>query len=198
MITIKQLRVQKEGRTICAIPDLFVRTGERVAIRGANGSGKSTLLRLLAGLEDDYRGECSLDAAWRERVYVQQDPLLFRGTVASNLLYGLKARGVSQPECEQRKQHWLDRLALSDLANRPVSGLSGGEKKRVAIARGLNVQPRLALLDEPFADLDETAVAAVATVLEEMSECTILIASPTQLPVGCTTREIHLESQARS
>ena len=192
MITIKQLRVLKNDRTICCVPDLVVASGERVAIRGANGSGKSTLLRVVAGLEKNYQGSCSVSASQRDRVFVQQSPLLFRGSVAFNVMYGLRARGLSHHESESRAKRWLEQVGLSDLANSRVTHLSGGEKKRVALARALILEPRLALLDEPLADLDTEGAAAVAAALDQLPECTILIATPTNLPDQLTSSEFQI------
>jgi len=193
MIAINDLCVIKNGRTICSVPELAIAPGERVAIRGPNGSGKSTLLRVLCGLEADYQGSYAVNASLRDRVYVHQSPYLFRGTVLFNASYGLRARGVNRTECERLTRHWLERLGLYSLAGSRVTHLSGGERRRVALARAMILQPRLLLLDEPLAELDEEGAAAASAAIDELHGSTILISSPTILPPGLNSREYQLE-----
>ena len=87
MISVAQLKVQKNEHLICSVNSLEVESGARVAIIGNNGSGKSTLLRVLAGLELDYQGKCELKATTMERCYVHQRPYLLRGTVLMNICH---------------------------------------------------------------------------------------------------------------
>ncbi len=192
MIHIEQLRVAKNGRTICAVPALSVEPGERVAVLGANGSGKTTLLRVLAGLEKEFDGRCQIDVAPLERVYVHQAPYLFRGTVIANVTYGLRARGTAHADAAREATLWLDRLGMAELAASSAANLSGGELRRVALARALVLAPRLLLLDEPLAELDPEGEASVAAALDHLKQCTILVASPTELPPGMTQRDYRL------
>jgi len=196
MIDIDDLRVNKNGRTICRVPELAIAQGERVAILGPNGSGKTTLLRVLAGLEADYQGVCNVAAAAKACVYVHQAPYLFRGTVRFNIMYGLHARGTHRSECEQRARRWLERLGLEKLAGNRVTHLSGGERRRVALARALILRPRLLLLDEPLADVDQAGTAAVTAAIGELTDSTVLIASPTAVPHDLANREYRLEISA--
>ena len=92
MIEIKQLQVTRGGKTICAVEHLMAKSGERLVVVGPNGSGKSTLLRVIAGLIVDYSGQCEVSAGSRERTYVHQQPILFRGSVLSNVRYGQQGR----------------------------------------------------------------------------------------------------------
>lgn len=188
MIEIANLRVQRGDQTICAVEQLSVAVGERVAVLGDNGSGKTTLLRVIAGLIDDYTGTCRVDVDSQRMTYVHQQPYLFRGTVLSNARY----RECSATEQGRSGQDWLERLQVAHLANQPTADLSGGERRRVALARALATQPRLLLLDEPLADLDDAAQAIVSEVLTELRDTTILIASPTKLPTTLTTRSLAL------
>ena len=192
MIQINELRVAKTGRTICAVPSLTVEPGERVAVLGTNGSGKTTLLRVLAGLEKEFEGRCQIDVAPRERVYVHQAPYLFRGTVIANVTYGLRARGAAHADAAREATLWLDRLGMAELAASSAANLSGGELRRVALARALVLAPRLLLLDEPLAELDSEGEASVAAALDHLKRCTILVASPTELPPGMTQRDYRL------
>lgn len=188
MLRIRNLKVEKQGRAICSVPALTVDRDERVAVFGPNGSGKTTLLRVLGGLERELAGECQIEAPLRQRVYVHQAPYLFRGSVAFNVGYGLAARGVPRQEQDEVVQHWLKLLGVDHLARRQPHGLSGGERRRVALARALAIGADLLLLDEPFAELDSDGIAAVCRALEELPATTIVLASPTPLPGGFSAR----------
>lgn len=193
VVRVSDLAVRKGEQLICRVPELKVSRGERLGIIGPNGSGKSTLLRVLSGIERDFAGECGVTDEPRERVFVHQSPFLFRGSVLHNVSYGLAARSVSRIERQQTALEWLARLGVADLASRRVDGLSGGERRRVALARACVLRPKLLLLDEPLAELDETGVECVQRTLAELSESTILIASPAPLPEGLVQRNFAFE-----
>lgn len=190
MIELNDLKVTKNGTTICAIDRLSVAAGGRVGIIGENGSGKSTLLKVLAGLEQEIEGSCKVQIPPGDRVYVHQQPFLFRGSVLSNVMYGLRSRGVGGAECQRRARAWMDRTGVLALAESSSAHLSGGERKRTALARALAVEPGLLLLDEPLADLDNDGVARVLEVLGELSETTVVVASPTSPPDGLVTERV--------
>ena len=150
--------------------DLSVPEGAFAAVLGASGSGKTTLLRILAGFERPDRGAVTVGGAIlddadrhlpaeRRRIgYVSQEGSLFPHlTVAGNVGFGLR-RGRSR---ERVVGHLLDLVGLSALSRRYPHQLSGGQQQRVALARVLAVQPRIVLLDEPFASLDAGLRAAV-------------------------------------
>lgn len=192
MIHIDSLFVRREGKAVCSVPELVVERGERVAIVGSNGSGKSTLLRVIAGLLDGFEGTCAVDAPERERVFVHQDPWLFRGTVRRNLGWGLRGRGGSASSRRELEDHWLGRLGIADLAERPASRVSGGERRRTALGRAMILSPQLLLLDEPLADLDREGAVALEGLLREQAESTILIAAPFAPPPGFVDRVVEL------
>ena len=101
---------------------------------------------------------------------------------------GLRVRRQSTAEVARVVSHWLDKLEMSSFASRSAHSLSGGEMRRVALARALALRPRLLLLDEPFADLDQQGIKQVCEVLNSLADTTIIVASPTQLPDDlCTT-----------
>ena len=147
----------------------------------------------LDGLELDFRGDCRVDTSPSQRVYVHQAPFMFQGTVAANLGYGLRAHRVHDPGSVVKQ--WLSRIGLADLAGQKAQQLSGGEQRRVALARALVLQPQLLLLDEPLADLDDSGVATVRESLASLKTSTILIASPTPLPAGFADREYMLDNK---
>jgi tungstate transport system ATP-binding protein len=156
-----------------SLPALDVEPGERLGIRGRNGAGKTTLLRLLAGLIEPTSGSIEGAPPPGRTVLVHQRPYLFRGTVRDNVAYALKLARRPRTEADS----WLERLASLHLATRRAGDLSAGERRRVAIARGLATQPEVLLLDEPFAALDESGIESVCTCLAAFSG-TLLIAAP--------------------
>ena len=153
------------GRRVVAVDDLRVHRGEVVAILGPNGAGKSTLFRLLLALENPDAGDVLLegaglrrgdDRARRRLVGVFQRPHLFSGTVRSNLEFGLRANDVPPGAWSARIEQTVRELGIQHLKDAEVSRLSGGEARRVALARGLVLEPDVLLLDEPTASLDVT------------------------------------------
>ena len=192
MIEIKQIEVRKNGGAICSLRDLYVAEGERVAILGPNGCGKTTLLRVLAGLEKNYRGECSVAAAASDRVFVHQSPYFFRGTVLFNVIYGLRSRGISHRVCQQTARDWLKKMNIEKLAPAKTNKLSGGERRRAALARAMVLRPRLLLLDEPLGDMDEAGFVSLQSALSELDTSTVLLVSPTELPPGLVDRSYRL------
>ncbi len=179
LVSIIDLRVAKGDAVICSLPRLSIEAGEVVAVCGENGSGKSTLLRVLAGLERDYRGTCHLEVGRRDVAFVHQSPYLFRGSVLANVTYGLRIRGKSPSECRRAGRHWLCRCGAERLAAKSAAHLSGGERKRVALARALAVEPRLVLLDEPFEEVDPAGSKALSNVLKDIAgKATVVVTSP--------------------
>jgi ABC-type nitrate/sulfonate/bicarbonate transport system ATPase subunit len=182
MLRIRDLRLGKAGKTICHVPELEVRRGERIAVVGPNGSGKTTLLRVVGGLERQFTGECRVDVPSRERVYVHQSPHLFRGSVLSNAKYGLAARHLPRRKQVSTAREWLRTLGVEHLVHRQCASLSGGERRRVALARAFATEPEILLLDEPLADLDQEGIDIVCRAISASSIWTVLIASPVPLP----------------
>jgi thiamine transport system ATP-binding protein len=134
-----------------------------VTVLGPSGSGKSTLLRVVTGLQPPDSGRVLLDGRDLASVpphrrgigLVFQDHALFHHRdVAGNVGFGLRMRGDSSAEIEQRVHELLDLVGLSGLEHRSVATLSGGEQQRVALARALAPEPRVLLLDEPLGSLD--------------------------------------------
>ncbi|SCZ02206.1 ABC transporter ATP-binding protein [Microvirga guangxiensis] len=141
--------------------DLHVREGDFISLLGPSGCGKSTVLRLIAGLTEPTSGSVSWpgcnEADHRSEIgFVFQEPTLMPwADVADNVWLPLRLRGVSRWEARERIAESLALVGLKDFAKAYPRELSGGMKMRVSIARALSVKPRLLLMDEPFAALDE-------------------------------------------
>jgi molybdate transport system ATP-binding protein len=149
--------------------------GETVAILGPNGAGKTTVLRVLAGLAPIGHGAVELDGVVLddgERVFVPpehrpigvvfQEYLLFPHlSVVDNVAFGLRSRGMRRTSARRAALSALDRVGLADRAHEKPRALSGGQAQRVALARAMATEPRLLLLDEPLAALDQGARGAV-------------------------------------
>ena len=163
---VELIGVRKEfGSGIVAVEsaDLTVADGELFAILGPSGSGKTTVLRMIAGFEQPTAGTIklggvdvtALPARHRDVNTVFQEYALFpHMTVAQNVEYGLKVRGVPKAERRRRTADALDMVRLTDHAPRRPAQLSGGQRQRVALARALVGRPRVLLLDEPLGALD--------------------------------------------
>ncbi|MFE2284322.1 ABC transporter permease [Streptomyces sp. NPDC059443] len=148
--------------------------GTTIAVVGENGAGKTTLLRALLGLTPRAHAELrlgdtdvtALPPHKRQVAWVPQDGALFPHLSAlANTAYGLRARRVPRARARAEAQAWLDRLGVGHLAHRKPAQLSGGQAQRVALARALAARPRLLLLDEPLAALDQTTRAHVRHTL---------------------------------
>ncbi|HXF35987.1 MAG TPA: ABC transporter ATP-binding protein [Actinomycetota bacterium] len=143
--------------------DLELPAGKLISFLGPSGCGKTTLLRMIAGLERPTAGRVHLDGEditdrpphTRDIGMVFQSLALFPHlTVAGNIGYGLRIRGVPGERVDARVRELLDLVSLSGLADRRIQQLSGGQRQRVATARALALEPRLFLLDEPLSALD--------------------------------------------
>lgn len=145
--------------------DLDVTRGEFLTLLGPSGSGKTTLLRIIAGFENATSGTLrlgdvdlgSLTPSERQLGMVFQNYALFPHlTVAENVAYGLKVRGVKEPRRSARVREMLEIIGLEQHASRKPAQLSGGQQQRVALARALAYEPEILLMDEPLGALDRS------------------------------------------
>jgi NitT/TauT family transport system ATP-binding protein len=147
-------------RTVLRDVTLSVPEGSFVAIVGPSGCGKSTLLNVTAGLLESRKGRVrvfgeTLKGINRHAAYLfQQDALLPWRSVLENVMLGLVFRNVPRKEAEAKARHWIARVGLRGFEDVFPHQLSGGMKKRVAIAQSWIVDPRILLMDEPFGALD--------------------------------------------
>ncbi|MBF0415296.1 MAG: ABC transporter ATP-binding protein [Magnetococcales bacterium] len=162
--------------------NLTVHRGRCLAILGPNGSGKTTLLLHLNGTLKPKAGHVRLEgqttgytrgelSAWRRRVGLvlqDADDQLFASSVAEDVSFGPTNLGLSERDTEKRVQQALEALDIADLAQRPTHMLSFGQKKRVAIAGAVAMQPEILLLDEPTAGLDHQGSMHLLHVLGQL------------------------------
>ncbi len=165
LLGVSTLTKSFAARRLFSIDVLTLLAGESYVLTGENGSGKSTLLRILAGIEAPDSGlghyqERRFDwrpyPDWlrRQVIYVHQQPYLFHTSIADNIAYGLRARGVEANERQRLVAAAIAWARLTHLLAIPPQKLSGGERQRVAMARAWVLQPKVLLLDEPTANLD--------------------------------------------
>lgn len=180
VLSAHQLRQQYDGRTVLHLPLFELHAGRIVGIAGPNGSGKSTLLRCLALLERPAAGEMRMDGTaltqadtprTRRVTLLNQHPYLFRKNVFQNVTYGLRAQGFGG-DLKQRAEEALRMVHLSpeSFLHRSWYALSGGEAQRVALAARLALRPRVLLLDEPTASLDQESTEAIRLAVQHACE----------------------------
>ena len=169
-------------RTVVSDVSLTVESGEVVGLLGPNGAGKTTCFYMILGLVPIDRGSVTLDGQdlthlpifRRSRLglsYLPQEASIFRKlTVAQNIQAVLELQGVEADEVEPRLEALLDDLHIGHLRASPALSLSGGERRRVEIARALATNPRFILLDEPFAGVDPIAVLDIQQIIRFLKE----------------------------
>ena len=159
--------------------NLEVKAGDFVSLIGPSGSGKTSILRAVTGLLEAGTGEVELDVEAEDVGFLfQDDALLPWRTARQNVALGMQIRGLPKAEAEKRADEWLSRLGLGRFGDRYPRQLSGGQRKRVAIAQVLALAPRLLLMDEPFASLDAIVRARLTEELlgwVEKEQLTVLL-----------------------
>jgi putative spermidine/putrescine transport system ATP-binding protein len=163
-LTLKNIGKSFDETDVIRDLSLDVEDGELVCLLGPSGSGKSTILRMVGGFETPNRGSILIDGQDVTRIPPEKRPtgMVFQShalwshmSVADNIAFGLKLRGMSRRNIQEKVAEALELVGLSDCGKRRVWQLSGGQQQRVAIARALVLEPKILLLDEPFASLDQ-------------------------------------------
>ena len=169
-------------RQVIADVSLAVQRGEAVGLLGPNGAGKTTVFTMIMGLVKPDKGSIELDGRpitdlplfQRGRLgigYLPQEPSIFRGlSVEGNILAVLEGHVRRKADRMARLEELLEEFAISHLAKSSALALSGGERRRVEIARALAADPLFMLLDEPFAGVDPIAVAEVKALVRQVTE----------------------------
>lgn len=189
ILTVQNLIVKRSGVIVLDITELKVEQGRTLALIGPNGAGKSTLLLTMAGLLKPsqgklyYRGIPIDNGASRANMrrsvsVVFQEPLLLSTSVYKNVALGLKFRNLTDLEIQKSVEESLNYFGISSLAKRSAKTLSGGEAKRVSLARAFALKPQLILMDEAFNSLDpptrETLIDDLRHILEETKITAVL------------------------
>ena len=173
----KKLEKSYRGRKIVRGVSLQVMKGEVVGLLGPNGAGKTTTFYMVVGLVRPDQGRVLLEGADITKMpmyqrakngigYLPQEPSVFRKlTVAENLMAILETMNLSSIERKERRDALLEELGIAHLADSKAYTLSGGERRRVEIARALTLSPKFILLDEPFAGIDPLAVQDIQGII---------------------------------
>src|SRR6188768_3525872 len=182
VLSASGLKKRYRKRTVVSDVSLKVESGEVVGLLGPNGAGKTTCFYMILGLVPIDAGSVTLDGQdlthlpifRRSRLglsYLPQEASIFRKlTVAQNIQAVLELQGVEREEIEGRLEALLDDLHIGHLRASPAIALSGGERRRVEIARALATNPRFILLDEPFAGVDPIAVLDIQQIIRFLKE----------------------------
>jgi len=187
---VDRLSLKLAERTVVSDLSFEVRKGERVVILGVNGCGKTTLLKALDGLVEPASGVIRYggaqidpraldDAELRRRfrgevalLFQNVDAMLFNPSVADEIAFGPRQLGL--PDVDERVARWARTFRVESFLDRPPFELSGGEKKRVALAALLAVEPKVLLLDEPTANLDPASAAQLVDFLGALEGVTVI------------------------
>jgi lipopolysaccharide export system ATP-binding protein len=182
-LTAEDLVKTYRGRTVVNGVSLRLDEGQVVGLLGPNGAGKTTSFYMIAGLIPADSGRVRLgehdltDQPMHNRArlglgYLAQEPSIFRQlTVAQNILAILETRSeLSKPEREERCEQLLHEFGIRHLHGNTAISLSGGERRRLEIARALAAEPRFILLDEPFAGIDPISVVDIQRIVAQLAE----------------------------
>ncbi len=204
LFTAEDLRMTFGDRRVLDLPRLSIPAERTVALLGPNGAGKTTLLHILgflltpSGGRIRYRREAvrytdgALRALRRRITLVEQHPVMFSTSVAGNVEFGLKIRGLDAPTRRRRVDQSLERVGLRALAQADGRQLSGGETQRVAIARALACEPEVLLLDEPTANVDienRLAIEDIITTLRDTRGLSVVFCTHDHLQAARLAQE---------
>lgn len=180
-LRVSHLKKAYQGRTVVKNTTLELHSGEVIGLLGPNGAGKTTSFYMIVGLVALDDGSITLNGAdvshspMHERArmglaYLPQEASIFRKmTVTDNILSILETRPYTEEEREVRLESLLDQLHIQHIRHSQAVSLSGGERRRVEIARCLATDPKFILLDEPFAGIDPIAVIEIQKIIRYLS-----------------------------
>jgi putative spermidine/putrescine transport system ATP-binding protein/putrescine transport system ATP-binding protein len=209
MEVLELVNVSKRFGDIVAVKNVSwsVSQGSILSLLGPSGCGKTTTLRLIAGFETLDSGKLLIRGkeVSGKRPYERNVGLLFQDyalfphmTVAENVAYGLRYRGVTRPDAEKRTRDMLTLVKLSGRASYRPHQLSGGEQQRVALARALAINPQLVLLDEPLSALDAKLRQELRTELKEIlsrvGATTIIVTHDQEEALGVAERVLVMNN----
>tara|TARA_B100000749_G_scaffold28537_1_gene20044 strand:- start:35795 stop:36517 length:723 start_codon:yes stop_codon:yes gene_type:complete len=181
-LLIKGISKSFKGRKVVKSVSFSVESGKTVGLLGPNGAGKTTSFYMVVGLVTPDEGEVKIDdyeigsmpMFQRARFglsYLAQEPSIFRKlTVNENIQVALEALGLSSAQRQERLAELLDEFSIGHISESYGYSLSGGERRRVEIARALAGKPKFILLDEPFAGIDPIAVGDIQGIIGQLQE----------------------------
>jgi len=181
-LVIENLKKTFKKRTVVQDVSLNIKSGEIVGLLGPNGAGKTTSFYIIVGLIPADRGRISLDDVNISKMpvhsrsklglsYLPQESSIFRKmTVAENILAILELQELTREKMDKRLEELLQELGITHIRNNSAISLSGGERRRVEIARCLASNPSFILLDEPFAGIDPIAVIDIQKIIKYLAE----------------------------
>lgn len=185
VLSARGLRKSYKGREVVGGVDISVQTGEVIGLLGPNGAGKTTSFYMIVGLIRPDAGQIFLDELELTQLpmyrraeagisYLPQEASVFRKmTVEDNLLAILELLDLTVQQRIERKDHLLEEFHLTHVAKSYGYALSGGERRRVEIARALVIEPTFILLDEPFAGIDPIAVIDIQNIIAQLKASNI-------------------------
>ena len=204
MLDVVGVSVAFDVRQVLTNGSMHVDRGEIVAVLGPSGAGTSTLLRVIAGLLVPNAGQVLLDGVditdrpshLRRIGMIFQDEQLFPHLdVAANVGFGPRMSGWAAPRIAARVEELLDTVGMPGFGDRRVERLSGGEKKRIALARSLAPEPALLLLDEPLTGLDrelhDRLIVEVGEVLRSTATTAVLVTHDADEAAALASRVVH-------
>lgn len=180
-LVIENLKKTFKKRAVVQDVSLTIKSSEIVGLLGPNGAGKTTSFYMIVGLIQSDRGHISLDGANLSKMpihsraklglsYLPQEPSIFRKmTVAENILAILELQELTREKMNAKLESLLQELGISHIRNNAAISLSGGERRRVEIARCLASDPTFILLDEPFAGIDPIAVIEIQKIIKYLA-----------------------------
>jgi len=180
ILSVRKLVKIYRGRKVVNSVDIEVESGEVIGLLGPNGAGKTTTFYMAVGMVKPDEGQVFLDdqditdlpmyqRARKGLGYLPQESSIFRKlTVKQNVMAILESMAISKSEREERASMLLDELGIKRLARQKASVLSGGERRRLEIARCLVTNPAFILLDEPFAGIDPLAVIDIKKIIDHL------------------------------
>jgi lipopolysaccharide export system ATP-binding protein len=182
LLTTQGLVKVFKGRAVVRGVSIALEPGEIVGLLGPNGAGKTTTFRMTVGLLRPDEGQVFFDGQDVTRLpmyrraragmaYLPQEPSVFRRlTVRQNIMAVLEYLSMGRDERQQRVDAILDELGIASVADHPAYTLSGGERRRTEIGRALVIEPKVFLLDEPFAGIDPIAVADLQSIVSTLKD----------------------------
>ncbi|WP_206537912.1 energy-coupling factor ABC transporter ATP-binding protein [Shewanella mangrovi] len=206
LLSVTELSVSYTHRSVFNGVSFDLYPQERLALVGANGAGKSTLLRTLIGLNNQFQGQivgfgqrCRQEREFQQLrkkvgfLFQDSDDQLFCPTVLEDVAFGPLNLGLSADAAQRKALQVLASLGMIEFADRITYRLSGGEKRMIALATVLAMEPEVLLLDEPTNGLDESAQQRLLAHLDGLSQAMIVVSHDRSVLERLATRAVLLE-----